>query len=187
MRKDVFLAHGGFDCSLFSKPSIEDIELGVRVISSGHRIILDKNIQGKHLKKWEFIPLLKTEILGRALPWSKLILERRELINDLNLKRSDRVSAVLVVVCLLLLPISFWQPIALFALVACLALIGLLNHTILRFFARKKGVVFAFLTFPLQLFYYFYSAATFVACWAWYTLRRALGYRTREAALNDPR
>ena len=49
----MFSAHGGFDTS-FSRPSIEDIELGHRLYRSGCKIILDPTIQVKHLKAWSF-------------------------------------------------------------------------------------------------------------------------------------
>ncbi len=40
IRREVFLAYGGFDPRLYSRPSIEDIELGYRLTRAGHRIVL---------------------------------------------------------------------------------------------------------------------------------------------------
>ena len=90
IRRDVFIANGGFDCKKFSVPSIEDIDLGFRLRRSGHRILLDAGIQAKHLKKWEVRSHLRTEIFCRALPWSQLIVENAGMINDMNLKTADR-------------------------------------------------------------------------------------------------
>jgi len=52
IRRDVFHDLGGFDEARFPLPSVEDIELGMRLDSQGERILLDPGIQGKHLKEW---------------------------------------------------------------------------------------------------------------------------------------
>jgi glycosyltransferase involved in cell wall biosynthesis len=44
IRRAAFLAHGGFDPT-YSRPSIEDIELGYRLRASGARVRLAKHIQ----------------------------------------------------------------------------------------------------------------------------------------------
>ena len=62
IKRDVFLEMGGFDRVKFSKPSIEDIELGYRMRQKGHRILLDKELQVKHLKHWSFFSMLRTDI-----------------------------------------------------------------------------------------------------------------------------
>ena len=89
IRKDVFHKVGGFDQERYPKPSIEDIELGVRMHLLGYRIFLNKQVQAKHLKEWRLGSLLRADILYRAVPWSKLMLEKGGMINDLNLKTSD--------------------------------------------------------------------------------------------------
>lgn len=181
IRRDVFIANGGFDCKKFSVPSIEDIDLGFRLRRSGHRILLDADIQAKHLKKWEVWSHLRTEIFYRALPWSRLIVENAGMINDMNLKKADRLSAALVAISLFLVPLAVWRPVLVLAIAASLAAVVFLNRKILVFFARKRGVPFALMTIPWQIFYFFYSGATFAACWCWFTLFQALGLRKRAA------
>src|SRR3712207_5284656 len=51
VRRDVFLKAGGFDAARYSRPAIEDIELGLRISDAGCRIGLDPDIQGTHLKR----------------------------------------------------------------------------------------------------------------------------------------
>ncbi len=177
VRREVFTAVGGFDCERFAIPSIEDIELGARMRSAGHRILLDKEIQGKHLKKWEAVSMVRTDIFCRAVPWSKLILTEQGLINDMNLKTTDRLSAMLVGLCVALFPIVFWKPVLLILLAAFLLIILFLNRKIFRFFFQKKGLLFAVLTFPWQLFYFFYSGVTFVYCWFRYALLQMFGFK----------
>jgi len=95
MRREVFLAHGGFDAVTYPRPCIEDIELGVRVIKGGGAIALDPEIQVRHRKRWTFRGLVKTDIFDRAVPWTELILREREMPKDLNLGAGQRVSALL--------------------------------------------------------------------------------------------
>ena len=95
VRREVLLAHGGFDES-YERPAIEDIELGTRMVRAGHRIVLDPGVQATHLKRWTFWSVLKTDVRDRGIPWTELILRERSMPNDLNLKTSQRVSVALV-------------------------------------------------------------------------------------------
>ena len=74
VRREAFEAVGGFDESVYRRPSIEDIELGQRLRRAGLVVVLDKGLQVKHLKGWTLGSLLATDIFRRALPWSRLIL-----------------------------------------------------------------------------------------------------------------
>jgi hypothetical protein len=175
-----FAAVGGFDCERFAVPSIEDIELGAGLRAAGHRILLAKEIQAKHLKKWKAISVLRTDIFCRALPWSKLILTGHGLVNDMNLKTADRLSAVLVGLSVAIFPFLYWQPVLILLLVFLLLTIVFLNRKIFHFFLKKKGLLFALAAFPWQFLYFFYSGATFILCWFWFALPRALNLRKKE-------
>jgi glycosyltransferase involved in cell wall biosynthesis len=100
IRREIFLAMGGFDYERFPKPSIEDIDLGIRLREKGYKIRLDKSIQVKHLKKWTLTNLIRTDVLDRAIPWTSLILQSKKMPNDLNLKMPQRFSAGLTVLLL---------------------------------------------------------------------------------------
>ena len=182
VRKEVFHSVGGFDCEKFKVPSIEDIELGVRLHANRHRILLAKEIQGKHLKNWTAKSILKTDIFCRAAPWSKLLLTSQGMINDLNLKTSDRVSALLVGIIAAVFPFVFWKPWLSFLIAAVLILIIYLNRRIFRFFLQKKGILFALMALPWQLLYFFYSGVTFVFCWTKYALPPLFGFGKRDPA-----
>ncbi len=95
IRKNVFEEFGGFDES-YERPAIEDIELGTRLHHAGRKLALDREIQVKHLKRWTFWNLVKTDILDRGIPWTELILRDRHMPNDLNVHFSQRVSVALV-------------------------------------------------------------------------------------------
>lgn len=161
IERHVFEAQGGFDAERFSYPSIEDIDLGYRVCAAGGTIVLEPALQGKHLKEWRLKNLLHTEIFRRAIPWSKLMLERKQITDDLNLGKSERLRAVLAGVCLLALLAALpgWLPLWLPALL--LAVTVLANRQLIGFFARKRGFWFSAGAFLFHQLYYLYSSAAF--------------------------
>jgi glycosyltransferase involved in cell wall biosynthesis len=160
IRRDVFMSMDGFD-EQYRQPSIEDIELGYRLKRSGYKICLFKTLQVKHLKRWGVRSLLKTDFLQRALPWTRLILKDRRMINDLNLGLSSRMS-VMMIYGLIAVLIGAWQwpfllVVAVFLLLALLAL----NAPLYRFFKRKRGVGFTVKSIAWHWVYYFYGGLAF--------------------------
>ena len=67
IRRSVFLEHSGFS-ERYLRPAIEDIELGYRLHSAGRRMILDREVQVKHLKHWTFWNVVKTDIMDGECP-----------------------------------------------------------------------------------------------------------------------
>ena len=168
IRKDIFLALGGFDEG-YRRPCIEDIELGYRLRHEGYKIRLCKDIQVKHLKRWTTFSLLRAEVFYRALPWMALLLQIRQrdpqqyqkFSSDLNLRWSSRASVVLVYgLCLGLIAALWWSP-----LLIASGLIGLIlfaiNLPVYRFFYQKRGFLFALRVLPWHWLYYFYSGLAF--------------------------
>lgn len=174
VRRSAFEMLGGFDAARFRYPCIEDIELGVRMRRAGLRILLDKRLQGTHLKQWTLSSVVRTDITRRAVPWARLISEMGGAPDDLNLKRSQRLSAALVVLACLTLPLIAvrvaWAAVPAAALLVVVAL----NHDLYRFFARRGGIRFALACIPLHLLYYLYSALAYAYV--------RLGARTAAAA-----
>jgi glycosyltransferase involved in cell wall biosynthesis len=116
VRREVFLQCSGFD-ERYHRPAIEDIELGYRMAAEGRKLILDPDLQVKHLKRWTFWNLVKTDVLDRGIPWTELILRDQQMANDLNLQLSQRVSVALVylllglaAICAILLGGYFLTP-----------------------------------------------------------------------------
>lgn len=101
IRRDVFLLLNGFDAS-YLKPAIEDIELGYRLTSAGYHIVLDHQLQVKHLKRWTLTNMVRTDVLDRGIPWTRLILRAGRMPDDLNLRWTQRLSVLLVAMALLL-------------------------------------------------------------------------------------
>ncbi len=100
IRRDVFLRAGGFDEKRFLAPSVEDIELGMRLVSSGNRILLDPTILGQHHKRWTLGSMIRTDLLRRGVPWVQLLLQRDVASTTLNLGWRHRASAAASAGCL---------------------------------------------------------------------------------------
>ena len=156
---------GGFDIELFKQPSVEDIELGYRLRDAGGRILLLPDLRGTHLKEWRLLNLLRTEIFCRAIPWSRLMLTRTGLHNDLNVTLGERIRAalagllVIVLICALSGLLPWW-----IALAAGIA-VAVANRQLFAFFYRRKGLGFALGATLFHQIYYLYSSAAFVWCW----------------------
>src|SRR5438067_8719506 len=95
MKAGVFREFGGYDDALFAHPSIEDVELGMRLINAGKRIRLVPEAQGTHWKDWTLWRVWHTDVVRRALPWSRLIADGEVAEADLNLARKERMFALL--------------------------------------------------------------------------------------------
>lgn len=164
VRREAFLASGGYDAARYLAPSIEDIELGYRLRALGGRILLVPEIQGTHLKRWTLKGVIETDIQMRALPWAKLLMERPEIPLHLNVRPSERAKAALGGGVLLSLPlaavgvVAWWAPVALFALA------GVVNRRLFAVFRRRNGLGFALAALAFHQLHYVYSAAAYVWC-----------------------
>jgi GT2 family glycosyltransferase len=173
IRRRVFEAVGGFDEERFRRPSIEDIELGYRLRRAGHRILLDKTLQGTHLKRWTFRSLLWTDVMGRAIPWARLILDSGQPVDDLNLRRDQRLSAALVGVAALGLVLAPLRPELLALAAGALSTVIVVNRRLYAFFARHGGLAFAGACLLLHWLYYLYSGVAYLGVWASHRSRGA--------------
>ena len=162
IRREVFEALGGFN-EFYARPCIEDIELGYRLRGAGGRIALDPGIQAKHLKRWSLGTLLRSDILDRALPWTRLILRSTRLPDDLNVALSQRVSAALVLAsaALAVAGLVAGAPLALAGLTLAAAVV--LNREFYGFLVRKRGWGILAGALPLHLAYFLYSTLAFAA------------------------
>lgn len=162
IKRSVFLRIGGFDAQRYSRPSIEDIDLGYRLKQAGGRIHLAKQLQVKHLKAWTFRDLLKSDILDRGIPWTRLILRNKTFTGDLNLQTHNRVSVFLLYILLVWMVLEFvYVGIAVLALVTA-GLLVWLNVDLYRFFHQKRGFWFMLKSIPIHWLYYFYNGISFL-------------------------
>lgn len=162
VRRGVFMKMDGFDGERFPRPAIEDIELGYRLKNAGHPIRLCKNIQVKHLKKWEPFSMIKVDFFQRALPWTTLLLSEDGFTNDLNLKLSSRLSVGAVFLLVSSLILAFWNPFFLLLAIPVLLAFLMLNFDLYKFFYRQKGWWFTLKVIPWHSIFYLISGLAFV-------------------------
>ena len=162
VRSAAFLNCGGFDVERYQYPSIEDIELGHRMIKAGGRIRLLRDVQCTHLKVWRFWNLIHTEIFRRAIPWSRLIVTSGEGIpNDLNVGVAEQARAVLAGILFLAI-LAYLTGYISSSLVLFSGLVVLVaNRDIAAFFNRRGGLLFALCAVFFHQIYYLYSASAF--------------------------
>lgn len=154
IRRSVFLEIGGFDPALYHRPAIEDIELGYRLGRAGHRVILCRDIQATHLKRWTLRSIVQTDIFCRGVPWTLLMLRSRAVESDLNVSQSQRASVALTGMALASTPTILGSPLAAIVPIACLLALVWLNRDFYRFLARTRGAFFAAASFPLHVLYF---------------------------------
>jgi glycosyltransferase involved in cell wall biosynthesis len=151
VRRDAFLSLRGFHKEW---EQIEDAELGVRLHRAGGRIRLDPDLLCTHLKAWTLRTMVRTDLIGRAVPWARLILFANGPRDDLNMSVTHKVSAASVAVLglslLSALANSAWLGVAVVAIVAFLGA----NAAFLRFLAARLGVAAAIAALPIHALHY---------------------------------
>jgi GT2 family glycosyltransferase len=157
IRRDLFLAFGGFDES-YDNSSIEDIEFGMRLTAAGVHIRLDPDAQAQHLKRWTFRGMSRTDIVHRGIPWTRLILKRHSMPNDLNLRWSQRVSVAAAWIALAAAATGHWV-----VLIAALAAVAVCNWRFLSFLRQHAGWSFAIRAFPIHFVFSGYCGLSLAA------------------------
>lgn len=166
IRRDVFLHAGGFDAR-FRQPSIEDIDLGLRIIEAGDKIGLIKNAQATHCKDWTLRQLWHTDIFRRAIPWALLLKAGRGNSNDLNISNRERLSAVvahliwMLAIATVIAPV-LW-PLSIAGIVAYIAM----NAAFFSYLYRTVGAGKATGGIVLHWCYHLYASVTFVLVKLW--------------------
>ena len=169
VRRETFLEFGGFD-GRYKRPSIEDIELGARLVEKGHLIRLIPEARGKHLKNWSLRQLWRTDIFDRAIPWARLIADGRHGGIDLNGNAEERTSAILAHLSLITFAAALWKPSALLMAFAITVTYLVHNRSFLRLlYSRMSWRSFIGAT-ALHWCYHIYASAIVVCAMGWWRL-----------------
>lgn len=105
--RQAFTSLEGFDVSL---RFCEDIEFGHALVNAGYRIRLLKQMQAEHLKSYGLGRLIRSELLGRAIPWTRLLRSGRSRMGTLNTNVNGVFSVALTGLVLSLGALSFLSP-----------------------------------------------------------------------------
>lgn len=168
--RKVFLDAGGFDVVMFKHPSIEDIELGARVVAAGHRIRLVPEALCKHWKDWSLWRVWHTDVVRRALPWARLIVDGKTGEADLNISHIERLKSLLALLVIagllatglaaLVMP-PLTQPIAIGCGLIALLYIWL-NRAFFGFLAKRLGLVRSLGAMAMHFCYHIYAPLAYV-------------------------
>lgn len=161
VRRVAFEAVGGFNARRYSRPSIEDIDLGVRLRARGGRIRLVPEIQAKHLKRWTIGGMVRTDALARAAPWTELALRSGGFPRDLNTGLRGRLGMAFSIGSMACLAASPWRP----GFLALAAIFGALTVTLdfdlFRLLRQRGGISLALAGVPLHFLHHLAAAAGF--------------------------
>ncbi len=164
IRRAAFEQVGGFD-ERFTRPSVEDIELGYRLSAAGHQIVIEPAIQGQHLKRWTLAGALLSDVRDRGVPWTRLLHRYHQLRPDLNLTYRNRVAVGSAVVCLTALTTALWVSSSLWWWTAALCAAGVVvgcDAPLLRYIAGHRGWGCAVRAVPWRIAHHAVSAMSFV-------------------------
>ena len=153
VRREPFLAAGGFDARSYPTSMMEDIELGMRLSASGARIVLDPALRARHLKRWTLGSMVRTDLTRRGIPWIRMLIARRDAPPVLNLSWRHRVTALAYTVATVA---------AIAQLLVYTALLLVLSLTLNRHFHvllfRRGGLRLGAAGIPLHLIHHLTSA-----------------------------
>lgn len=162
VRASAFRSVAGFNEGI-RRPSVEDIELGYRLVKAGHRLGVEPAARGCHLKRWTLWGSIVSDVRDRGIPWTQLILRHRALPDDLNTKGALRWSVVLSYVALVSAAGAWLAPFL--GVVAALALAGVvaLNLPYYQWFWRREGRWFAVRVIAAHVLHHLCNGVSVVA------------------------
>lgn len=169
---------------------IEDIDYGHRMRDLGYRIQLRPDIQGKHLKRWTLLSMIRTDFRHRGIPWTIMMLRRGKSDSDLNLSARHRYTGLCAVLVsagfsggIVGLACSHAPGAAMGFTVAMISLFAMvfLQRRFYNYLYSLRGPGFLVPAIGLHLLYYHVSVAALVAGSLLYLFR----YRTNAKDIND--
>ncbi|MBI1355168.1 MAG: glycosyltransferase [Acidobacteria bacterium] len=132
---------GGFDVAL---TYCEDVELGYALTQRGYRVRLLESMQVEHLKRYTLSRLLRSDLFGRAIPWTRLARANRAELGKLNTRPGGKRSVACTGMAWMTLAGWLVEP-EIFAPAFALCSGGALtfNRKFLAFVLRLRGWAFA--------------------------------------------
>ncbi|MEM9748456.1 MAG: glycosyltransferase family A protein [Actinomycetota bacterium] len=155
IRRERFLTSGGFDEARFPHPSVEDVDLGMRLAADGDELLLDPTIQGTHLKSWTLRSMLETDLFRRGVPWVALMVRDRRAPTGLNLGWAHRLSALASIAMVVG---ACWRRTS--VVVVALGALVALNRRFYALLTRRLGPLAALAGIALHVLHHLASVAS---------------------------
>lgn len=158
VRRADFDAAGGFR----TEDVVEDVGFGLRLTRLGRPIRLDPDLQCAHLKRWSWRGFAWTDYRGRAMPWTKMMLdpENRDLLHVLNAGARGKAAVISVGLSLLAIPALLLSvPFGLALGLASITALGWLERRFLALVARRMGIADAVVALGVLWVHYLAAGA----------------------------
>ena len=169
IRRSTFVDAGMYDEWHFPRPQIEDIELGHRIRSLGHRIVLRPEIQATHLKRWTLGNVIATDMRDRGVPWMRLLVHQGATVKTrtLNLRTREKINTALVWLTVASFVVWVARPTRpwIWGAVASLLTVLLFSSPLYAFFLRRRGLLFVMAAIPMHLMYYLLNGVSAALGW----------------------
>src|SRR5574341_21450 len=144
IRREIFLALGGFDENYRGASIAEDTEFGQRALNAGYSIVLDSRVEVKHCKHYSLPQVLVTDFLrARALTLLRLRKWGQKFFTSVPAFYQLAVPTIFAALVSLVLAAIFRDMIFFAATCLLLALFYPLNASWLAYLAHERGVLFA--------------------------------------------
>jgi GT2 family glycosyltransferase len=174
IRRSAFFSVKGFDEN-YKKALVEDVDLGIRLWKNGYKIKLLKDLQVEHLKKYNLISMIKSDIIFRTIPWVELLLRYRFFKNDVSTKLSE-------IICLFSILISLVSVLIISSIQLQYLLVAVLTGILFSYFictlSQIKFIVYTKQQYNLRLAlvtvaltpirYFFYGVGIFLGVFSYY-------------------
>lgn len=154
VRADAFMESGMFDEWRFTRPQLEDVELGHRLRANGRRILLRPDIQATHLKHWTLGGMVLSDLRDRGAPWTRVVHHEARAIDAQVHMASEGLALALTWCCVAGLVAAAWTPAGWWVALAALVVLMVRNARRLSFIAAHGGPLVAFLAMPLDFLGY---------------------------------
>jgi GT2 family glycosyltransferase len=154
VRRSVFVSVGMFDEWLFGLGGMSGLEMGHRLMSAGHNVLLSREALVTSLKRWSPRSVIaevwqRSSLLTRSLGYQPT---RARVPSEIVFALSRTLTAVLAVIGAVALSASFAYEVnrPLEGFIA-IGLILLVNFPVHRFYTKHRGLTFAILAVPFHL------------------------------------
>lgn len=149
----------GFDEN-YTKPSIEDIELGYRLHAEGFTVVINSELLIKHKKKWTFPNMIYTDTYLRAKPWTILLNNLKLWDNSiLNTNKKEKASALLSLSIITFSILSLVNLIFITFVILAFSIFIALQYKLYAFFKNKFPVYKLPFIFILHITYFLSAIA----------------------------
>ncbi len=150
IRRDAYLSVGGLD---EYQRYCEDIALGIKLMRADKRILLNPDISCTHMKRYTLSSWIHSDLVGRAIPWSKMILTGRAEMGQLNTDKRG-IASLLAALTLVASPLlCLWPTVAIGLFFAGLLVLILVNRGFISFVNQHASWPVKLAVIPFLILY----------------------------------